>query len=196
MRRRILPELAGAPTVRQLEAELRREMYRYAYLRTLGRGLSVLAAAAVCMTLFLRMFPVLRIQGDGMADTLREGDIVIAAAYGRCTPGSVAAFYQNNTLLVRRVIASGGDWVDIDGAGRILVNGIPLDGVCAAEAHQSLCDSALPLQVREGEYFVCLSCSCLEPDGGSGRIVCAEGNSVAGRLLFRIWPLPRMGPVR
>lgn len=192
----MLTELTGAPTARQLEAELRRETYRRTYLRALGRALSVLAAAAVLMTLLLRIFPVLRIRGDGMADTLREGDIVVAAAYGRCTPGSVAAFYQNHTLLVRRVIAAEGDRVEVDGAGRVLVNGTLLDGPCAAGGQVGLRDAVLPAQVPEGCFFVCLSCGGSEPDGRSALIVCADRDSVVGRLLFRIWPLTRIGAVR
>ena len=36
--------------------------------------------------------------------------------------GDVIAFYYNNNILVKRVIAGPGDWVDIDKDGNVFVN--------------------------------------------------------------------------
>ena len=112
------------PTTEQIETELRREVYRRDYSRvlmsTIG-GLVTVAAAAVLIAVLL--LPVLQIFGRSMSPTLREGDIVLSLKTGDFRTGDVVAFYYNNKILVKRVIAGPGDWVDLDVAGNVYVNG-------------------------------------------------------------------------
>ena len=103
--------LQDPPTKDQLEQELLR--VRTAKKR--GRVLqgivmtiiTVAAAAALIATLFL---PILRIYGTSMAPTLEEGDVVAAIRNNNVHPGELVAFYFNNKILVKRVIAGPGDW--------------------------------------------------------------------------------------
>ena len=76
-------------------------------------------------TLFL---PVLRIYGSSMAPTLSDGDIVVSVKGGEYERGDVVAFWFNNKILVKRVVALPGEWVDIDADGTVSVNGEPACG--------------------------------------------------------------------
>lgn len=62
-----------------------------------------------------------------MSPTLQEGDVIIAMKIRRVHQGELMAFYFNNKILVKRVIAEPGDTVDIDDAGNVIVNGRALD---------------------------------------------------------------------
>lgn len=40
--------------------------------------------------------------------------------------GEIVAFYYNNKVLVKRLIAFPGEWIDIDDTGYVSINGEPL----------------------------------------------------------------------
>lgn len=68
----------SAPTLRQIETELRKEEYRSSRKRILRGSIStliVIAAATVLISTFL--LPVVRIYGTSMDSALDAGDIVV-----------------------------------------------------------------------------------------------------------------------
>ena len=114
--------------------------------------ITVAAAAALIATLFL---PILRIYGTSMTPTLEEGDVVAAIRNNNVHPGELVAFYFNNKILVKRVIAGPGDWVDIDDAGNVIVNGRALDEpYLTSRSKGDTTDITYPYQVPDGKYFV------------------------------------------
>ena len=127
-RRSQAAEPPQAPTVEQLEKELNRENYRKRYNRVLRNTIytliTVAAIAVLVATLFL---PVLRIYGSSMTPTLSDGDIVVSVKGGEYSRGDVVAFWFNNKILVKRVVALPGEWVDIAEDGTGSVNGRPLE---------------------------------------------------------------------
>ena len=86
----------------------------------MGVLIVVSAIAILVATLWL---PVLRIYGTSMTPTLKAGDIVLTSKGSSFNTGDVVAFYYNNKILVKRVIAGPGDWVYIDDDGNVFVNG-------------------------------------------------------------------------
>ena len=116
------------PDVEALEAELSREKYRRRYRRVLRSTvytlITVAAAAVLVATLLL---PVLQITGTSMAPNLIEGDIVVSMTSSGYQSGDVIAFYYDNKVLVKRVIATPGQWVDIDEDGNVYVDDELLD---------------------------------------------------------------------
>lgn len=67
------------------------------------------------------LLPVLQVNGSSMQETLQNEDIVAAVNSPSYHTGDVVAFYYNNSILIKRVIADGGDWVDIDLEGNVYV---------------------------------------------------------------------------
>ncbi len=67
--------------------------------------------------------PVLQIYGSSMSPTLEAGQIVVSVKTNESKTGEVVAFWQGNKLLVKRVIAGPGQWVDIDMDGNVTVDG-------------------------------------------------------------------------
>lgn len=143
------------PTLAQLEEELTRETYRKQYRRTLRSTIYILitvAAAAVLVATLL--LPVLRIYGTSMTPTLRDGDIVVSIRGGDYARGDIISFWFNNKILVKRVIAYPGEWIDIDEEGNVSIDGKPLDEPYLKERALGECDIELPYQVPEGRIFV------------------------------------------
>ena len=184
------------PEAAQLEAELHRERYRRRYGRVLRSTIyaliTVAAAAVLVATLWL---PVLQIYGTSMTPTLRDGDIVVSTKRGSFERGDIVAFYYNNKILVKRVIAGAGDWVDIDENGYVTVNGLPLEEPYLTERALGQCDIELPYQVPEGRWFVMGDHRSVSVDSRSSAVGCVAQEQTVGRLVLRIWPLGGFGQI-
>ena len=102
------------PTPQQLEQELGRVKYRKRYRRVLRSTIyTLITVAAVAVLVATLLLPVLQIYGSSMAPTLSDRDIVLTLKTSKLESGDVVAFYYNNKILVKRVIAQAGDWIDI-----------------------------------------------------------------------------------
>lgn len=187
---------APAPTVAQLEQELKRETYRRRYNRVLRSTIytliTVAAVAVLVATLFL---PVLRIYGTSMTPTTTDGDIVVSVKGGSFERGDIIAFWFNNKILVKRVIAQAGEWVDIDEAGNVSINGEPLDEPYLTEKALGECDIELPYQVPDGRLFVMGDHRSTSSDSRSSAVGCVAEEQIVGKLVFRVWPLGEFGPL-
>ena len=184
------------PSVEVLEAELRRENYRKRYrsvLRNTIYTLITVAAAAVLIATLL--LPVLQITGTSMAPNLLEGDIVVSMNGSKYKPGDVIAFYFDNKVLVKRVIATAGQWVDIDEDGTVYLDGEVLEEPYLQEKALGQCNIELPYQVPESRIFVMGDHRSVSLDSRNTAVGCVFDEQIVGRLIFRIWPWEGIGPV-
>lgn len=196
MSEKMLQSAREMPNVAQLEAELARVRYRKRYrtvLRSTVYTLVIVAAAAVLVaTLWL---PVLQIYGGSMAPTLQDGDIVVSAKSGEFETGDVVAFYYNNKILVKRVIAGPGDWVDIKEDGTVFVNEQELDEPYLTEKAFGDCDIDLPYQVPEARLFVMGDHRSVSVDSRNSAVGCIADEQIVGRMVLRVWPLSGFGTI-
>ena len=184
------------PTVQQLEAELKREKYRGRYWKMLRGTVAVLVVVAAAAVLISNLLlPILRIYGSSMTPTLVNGNIVAAVRDGAYQREDVIAFYYNNKILVKRVIALPGEWVDIDEEGNVTVNEIPLEEPYLTEKALGECDIELPYQVPEGRYFVMGDHRSVSSDSRSSQVGCVPEEQIVGKLVFRLWPFSQFGPI-
>ena len=191
------PPKKAPPTLAQLKAELKRERHRRTYgltLRSTIYSLITLAAVAVLVaTLFL---PVLQIYGTSMSPTLEDGQIVVSVKTGELKQGDIVAFYYNNKILVKRVIAGPGQWVDIDDEGNVYVDGELLDEPYVYEKALGDCNIELPYQVPDGRWFVMGDHRSVSVDSRDRAVGCVSEEQVVGRLTFCIWPLSRASALK
>ena len=180
------------PTAEQLKAELAREQYKSRYSSTLRSTiylLIVIAAVAVLMaTLF---FPVFRIYGSSMSPTVNEGEIVVSLKGSTFKSGDVIVLSFNNKLLVKRVIAGPGQWVDIDIDGNVFVDEVMLDEPYLTEKAYGDCTIEFPYQVPDERYFVMGDNRRTSQDSRSSAVGCIAEEQIIGRAILRVWPLDK-----
>jgi signal peptidase I len=182
------------PTIPQLEAEIKRLRYNKRYGSVLRSTVYILiVVAAVAILLAVLLFPVFRIYGSSMTPGLVDGEIVVAVKYADIEPGDIVAFYYNNRILVKRVIAISSDWVDIDEEGTVSVNGEVLDEPYLTDKALGECDITLPYQVPDGRIFVMGDHRSVSVDSRSTTVGCISEDQIVGKLLFRVWPVKDIG---
>lgn len=173
---------------------MKRENYCRRYNRVLRSTIytliTVAAVAVLVATLFL---PVLRIYGTSMTPTMTDGDIVVSVKQGSFERGDIIAFWFNNKILVKRVIALPGEWVDIDGDGNVSVNGEPLDEPYLTEKALGECDIELPYQVPDGRIFVMGDHRSTSSDSRNSAVGCRRRNRLWENLYFGYGPLKTSG---
>ena len=173
------------PELSQLKAELTRGRAQGAY---------VVAARAILVAVL--WMPVLRIYGNSMTPTVSAGEIVVSWKGSSFAQGDLIAMYYANKLLVKRVIAGPGEWVDIDEDGNVFVNEKPLDEPYLVEKALGDCDIELPFQVPEDRYFVMGDHRSTSADSRLASIGPIPAEDVVGRIIFRVWPVERFGPLK
>jgi signal peptidase I len=192
----IVTEPQLLPTAAQLEAELHRVSYRERYKRVFKSTVSLLiVAAAIAILVVTLWMPVLRIYGNSMTTTLEDGDIVVLVKGSDFETGDVIAFYYNNKILVKRVIAQAGDWVDIDEDGNVTVNGELLDEPYVTDKALGECDIEFPYQVPDERVFVMGDHRSVSIDSRSSQVGCVAEEQIVGKLEFRVWPFSRISGI-
>ena len=183
------------PSVQELERELQRERYRIRFRSTLRSTVyALITVAAVAVLVATLLLPVLQIYGSSMTPTLTDGDIVLSLKEADFQRQDIIAFYYNNKILVKRVIARAGEWVNIDEEGNVTVDGEPLEPY-VMDKSLGECDIQLPYQVPEGRLFVMGDHRSVSVDSRSSAVGCVAEEQIVGKLIFRIWPISGFGKV-
>ena len=160
-------------------------------------GMIMLAAATAAVILLeTLLLPVLQIFGSSMTPALCGGDFVVAVKHVAPQRGDIVAFYSNDRVLVKRVAALEGEQVYIDGEGKVYIDGSLLEESYVGEASYGGCDISFPFQVPEGGLFVLGDHRGVSMDSRNSAIGCVGEGELIGRVIFRIWPLDRIGLVR
>lgn len=187
----------GSYSAEVIEAEIHRDAYRRTFFKVLRSTVfTLLVVAAVTVLIAVLLLPVLQISGTSMAPTLDDEEIVIAVKGSSYKTGDIVAFYFNNQLLVKRVIAGPGEWVDIDEEGNVFVNGEKLDEPYLTDKARGNCTITLPYQVPAEKIFVMGDHRATSVDSRNKGIGCIENSAVAGKIVLRVWPLSSLGLIR
>ena len=189
------PGRGGKRVARQGQSEPQspgREMYQN--VRTL---VTVLAVLILVFTFVARIIVV---SGPSMENTLQNGDAMLVWSLGY-TPGQgdvvvlTKRSYQEDSI-VKRVIATGGQTVDIDYAtGTVYVDGVALEEDYIKEQMQvpSYGDMVNHVTVPEGCLFVMGDNRNQSADSRYPEIGIVDERCVIGRVVAVIFPFSNFG---
>lgn len=178
----------------EIEKELKRERYKKKYKTSLRSTVfTLVAVAAIAILVATLWLPVLQIYGSSMTPSLEDGEIVVSANTKDFYPGDIIAFYYNNKVLIKRVIAGPGQWVDIKEDGTVFIDGSELQEPYLAEKAFGECDIELPYQVPENKIFVMGDHRSASIDSRSSVIGCIGIEEIVGKIVFRVWPFEAFG---
>ena len=184
---------SNRPELAQLESELKREKYKRRYrvvLRsTVFMLITVAAIAILVATLWL---PVLQIYGSSMSPTLKDGQIVFSVKSAEFKQNDICAFYYNNKILVKRVIAGPGDWVNIDKDGTVYVNDKALDEPYLAEEPTG---DFGPYYVPEDSYFMLGDNRNYSKDSRLWVNTYVHEEKILAKAVFRYYPFDQIGTI-
>lgn len=158
------------------------------------QALIVVSATGILVATFF--ISVLQVRGTSMEPTVKEGDVVIADHSKKFATGDVIAFYYNNKVILKRVIAFPTDWVDIKPDGTVWVNGEELQEDYVQGLSLGHPDIIFPYQVPEGRYFVLGDHRSASIDSRSSTIGTVSDDQVIGSVFLKVWPLKNLGTVR
>ncbi len=158
-------------------------------------------ALIVLVLINVLLFRVSGVDGSSMYPTLEHGDQVLMRIVGYNEPehGDVVVVVAPNFKqdpLVKRVIAVGGDTLDIDRAtGTVILNGVPLDEPYINEAIAEFGSMDYPVLVPEDHVFVMGDNRNRSSDSRYVEIGMLPNEYVIGKVFLRIWPLSSIGGI-
>ena len=182
------------PSQETVKNELERVQYRSRYKKVIfSTAATLITVAAVAVLVATLWMPVLQIYGSSMTPALGDGDVLVSVKGTQFETGDIIAFYYNNKILVKRVIAKAGDIVDIQDDGNVLVNGVPLEEPYLTEKALGNCDIELPYQVPAAKLFVMGDHRSTSADSRNTAIGCVAEEQIVGKIVFCVWPISVFG---
>ena len=182
------------PSIREVQIELNRVNRKKEYLKTLSSTIYALIIVAAIATLISTLYlPVLRVYGESMEPTLNNGEILVAVRAKQFETGDIIAFYYHNKVLLKRVIANPGDYVDIAEDGTIFINGERLEEPYIEDLDFGMCNIELPYQVPDNRIFVLGDHRSTSVDSRSTEVGSIAEEQIVGKVKWRLWPFNQIG---
>lgn len=154
----------------------------------------VMTSFIIIALVFVFAFRLVGVVGSSMTNTLQENDWLITMQKDSYERGDIVVITQPNYFnepLIKRVIATGGETVDIDFArGIVYVNGEPIDEPYKKEQFiiPKLDDVDFPYTVPEGMLFCMGDNRNGSTDSRSKLIGPLDERYVLGKAVIRVLP--------
>lgn len=179
--------------IKQIEDKIRNykeKEKRSSKVNAIKRLIIILIIVSAISTLVAtRLVIVLKVNGNSMEPTLKEGEILITSKYFKYSYGDIIAFYYNGKILIKRVIATGGDVVNIDSNGNVFVNNKKLEENYVSNIDYGITDITFPIVVNENEVFVLGDNRKVSIDSRNKEIGMISINDIIGKIKIRLNPI-------
>ncbi len=102
--------------------------------------------------------------------------------------GDIIAFYYNNKVLVRRVVATGNEQISVDIFGAVSVNGEKLNEPSIENKTLGQCNLDFPYNVPTGAFFVLGDNRDVSMDSRLEEIGVVTDDRLIGKVVFSVKP--------
>ncbi len=172
----------------------------------------VVASVLIVVIAFTFVFRIVRIDGNSMNDTLFNNErVIVSNLFYSPKAGDVVVVSRNKKNIasetnretepiIKRIIATEGQTVDIDGAtGKVYVDGKLLDEPYIKDydlyhyTTDILFDIQFPVTVDKNCVFVMGDNRRDSLDSRSSLIGQINKNRILGHAIFRVWPFNKVG---
>ena len=198
-----MDELNGLTQAEETRQPRRRGSDLFEWLQLL---MGCVLAAVVLFNCFARLT---RVDGNSMDNTLKDGEMMLIWSLGyQPQQGDIVVLNKTDEVtnqllgrkaIVKRVIATGGQTVDIDySTGTVYVDGTPLDEPYIRE------EMYLPgnpmmynthWEIPEGSIFVMGDNRNYSTDSRHEMVGPIDEDYILGKVVFALWPLEKFGPM-
>lgn len=158
------------------------------FKRTLKIVLIVIVTASLLLNLFTFVMPVVKYYGNSMSPTLDDGQILIVNKMAEVKSGDIIAFYYNNKVIVRRVVATGNSQVSIDVFGTVSINGKELEEPYIESKTLGQSNLDFPYNVPTNSYFVLGDNRDVAMDSRLSEIGVVTEDRLLGKVVFSLNP--------
>lgn len=155
---------------------------------TLKIVIIVIITASLLLNLFTFIMPVVKYYGTSMSPTLEDGQILIVSKMAEVQSGDIIAFYYNNKVLVRRVVATGNEQISIDIFGAVSINGEQLNEPYIENKTLGQCNLDFPYNVPTGAFFVLGDNRDVSMDSRLEEIGVVTDDRLIGKVVFSLKP--------
>ena len=188
-------DVQALPELNEIESEMSQVRSKGRFRQSLkGTFGALVVVVAIAVIIAFILLPVLKItNGHNMEPGFQPGDIILIQKTSKAEKGDVCAFYFNNKLLLRRVIAKEGDVVEIDEHGYVKVNDEILEENDYISEHAlGQCDIEFPFHVPTGQIFMLGDNRDYALDSRATNFGCVAQDEIYGKPLARIYPFNNM----
>lgn len=169
----------------------------------------LMGCVLVAVVLFNCFARLTRVDGNSMNNTLKDGGMMLIWSLGyQPQQGDIVVLNKTDQVtdqllhskaIVKRVIATGGQTVDIDySTGTVYVDGEPLDEPYIKE---EMYLPANPMmynthwEIPEGSVFVMGDNRNASTDSRHDMVGPIDEDYILGKVVFALWPLEKFGPM-
>lgn len=158
---------------------------------------AIVFSLTVVVIIFTFLFRIVGVEGDSMKNTLHSGDRIIISNMNYKPNYSdivVVSVKSISDPIIKRVIALGGDTVEIDYKNhKVLVNDKEINEPYIKEAMMPAGDGPLNLTVPIGSIFVMGDNRNNSMDSRFGAVGTIDTRYIIGHAIFRLFPISGFG---
>lgn len=177
------------------KAEEKPDAKRKFYLSVFDLVSVIMSSFIIIAVIFTFVFRLVGVDGESMTNTLQHGDWLLTTQESSYEPGDIVVIVQDTYFhepLIKRVIAKGGQTVDIDyNSGIVYVDGVALDEPYVKEDYivEKADYREFPYTVPEGYLFCMGDNRNGSTDSRSTLVGAIDERQILGKAVVRILPV-------
>ena len=184
----------GRPSINMLNSEIERLERNELFRRLICYLLTCIIAIAAIIIIITNLFlTVLMVEGSSMNPLLKNNELVIVKECNNPQRNDIIAFYQNNKLFIKRVIAIADDVVEINTDGVVSLNGKLLDEPYVTKQSLGNSDIEFPHLIPPGSVFVLGDNRAISSDSRDSKLGTISSEQIVGKVTLSIWPISQIG---